>query len=154
MLAIRPATAANAAVIAGQRRAMFHDMGHRDDSALDNMTTAFLPWVRDRLASGEYLSWLAIDAGGAPAAGAGLWLMDWPPHMLGPGSRRGNILNVYTRPDVRRQGLARQLTEIALAWCRGNSIGVVILHASEEGSSLYRALGFQPSNEMRLPLGK
>ena len=137
-------------MVAAQRRAMFFDMGHRDGRVLDSMTDAFLPWVRRKMSAGEYLGWLAIAGDGSVVAGSGLWLMDWPPHMGGPGSRRGNILNVYTRPEFRRQGLARRLTGTAVEWCRANGIGVGILHASEEGRPLYRALGFVGSNEMRL----
>jgi GNAT superfamily N-acetyltransferase len=150
MLAIRPATVEDAALIAAQRRAMFFDMGHCNARTLDSMTEAFLPWVRHKMSAGEYLGWFAIADDGGVAAGAGLWLMDWPPHMVGPGSRRGNILNVYTRPEFRRQGLARRLTETAVDWCRANGVRTVILHASNEGRPLYQALGFEASNEMRL----
>lgn len=150
MLAIRPATLEDAATIAAQRRAMFFDMGYRDDSVLDSMTEAFLPWVREKMSAGEYLGWFAAAEDGSIAAGAGLWLMDWPPHMIGPGNRRGNILNVYTHPDFRRQGLARRLTQTAVNWCREHGVRTVILHASDEGRDLYRALGFEATNEMRL----
>jgi len=147
MFVIRPAAIDEAAVIGAQRRAMFADMGYRD--GLDAMVEAFLPWVREKMIAGEYLGWFAVAEDGAIAAGAGLWLMDWPPHMIGPGSRRGNILNVYTDPKYRRQGLARRLTETAIEWCRANAIATVILHASDEGRDLYSSLGFQPTNEMR-----
>jgi len=153
MFAIRPATPEDAAIVAAQRRAMFFDMGYRDDKVLDSMTEAFLPWVRRKMTEGEYLGWLATAEDGSVAASVGLWLMDWPPHMVGPGSRRGNILNVYTHADHRRQGLARRLTQRALDWCRANGIATVILHASDEGRPLYRSMGFEPTNEMRLALG-
>jgi len=147
MFVIRPAALEEAVVIGAQRRAMFFDMGYRD--GLDTMVEAFLPWVREKMSAGEYLGWFAVAEDGAIAAGAGLWLMDWPPHMIGPGSRRGNILNVYTDPEYRRQGLARRLTETAIEWCRANGIATVILHASDQGRELYRSLGFEPTNEMR-----
>ena len=147
MFVIRPAAIEEAAIAGAQRRAMFFGMGYRD--GLDAMVEAFLPWVREKMTAGEYLGWFATAEDGAIAAGAGLWLMDWPPHMIGPGSRRGNILNVYTELGYRRQGLARRLTETAIDWCRANGIATVILHASEEGRALYRSLGFQPTNEMR-----
>jgi GNAT superfamily N-acetyltransferase len=149
MFSIRPATLEDDAIIAAQRRAMFFDMGYRDAAVLDSMTEAFLPWLRQKMSTGEYLGWFAMAESGAVAAGAGLWLMDWPPHMVGPGSRRGNILNVYTQTEFRRQGLARRLTETAVEWCRANGIATVILHASDEGRPLYRSLGFEASNEMR-----
>lgn len=138
---------------------MFREMGYRDEAALDRMSTAFEPWLIGKMESGEYLAWLA-ESDGAIAAGLGLWLMDWPPHMIGhsssrlaaPGSRRGNILNVYTEPHARRQGLARRLMQTALAWCRDNGIRAVILHASADGRRLYESLGFQSTNEMRIEI--
>lgn len=149
---IRRATVDDAAAIVEHRRAMFADMGYCDAAALDAMAAAFHPWLVARMQSGEYLAWLAVDSDGAIAAGLGLWLMDWPPHLVGPGARRGNILNVYTQPAHRRQGLARELMQTALRWARDNGIGCVVLHASPEGRALYEALGFAPTNEMRILL--
>ena len=150
--AIREATLADAETIVGHRRAMFHDMGYRDMAWLDQMASSFLPWLRRKLKSAEYLAWFAVTPDGAVAAGAGLWLMDWPPHMVNGSTRRGNILNVYTDPAYRRQGLARGLTDVAIDWCRTHDIAVVILHASDEGRPLYESLGFHATNEMRLDL--
>ena len=42
--------------------------------------------------------------------------------------------------------------EHLLAWCRGEGIEVVELHASDEGRPLYESLGFIQTNEMRLTL--
>ena len=131
---------------------MFSEMGYRDEQALDQMSAAFEPWLIARMKTGEYLAWFAVGPDGAVAAGLGLWLMDWPPHMIGPGARRGNVLNVYTEPHARRQGLARRLMETAMAWCRDNGIRAVILHASPDGRPLYESLGFKSTNEMRLEI--
>jgi GNAT superfamily N-acetyltransferase len=149
---IRRATADDADTIVAHRRAMFSAMRYRDEQALDAMCEAFRPWLIRMMHSGEYLTWFAISEDGSVAAGLGLWLMDWPPHMIGPGARRANILNVYTSPEHRRQGLARRLMETSLEWCRAHGIRAVILHSSEEGRPLYQSLGFRPTNEMRLVL--
>lgn len=101
----------------------------------------------------EYLAWLAVDPGGTVAGGLGLWLMDWPAHVIGLGSsRRGNILNVYTEPANRHTGIARALMSVALEYCRAQRIGTVILHASDDGRALYEQLGFRATNEMRIVL--
>ena len=149
---IRTATVEDFGIIAAHRVAMFRDMGHADEAALDAMNANFIPWVRRKLESGEYVGWFALAEDGEIVAGVGLWLMDWPPHMVGPGMPRANILNVYTRPDWRRKGLARELIRKALDWCREKGIRTVILHASEEGRGVYAEVGFQPTNEMRLQL--
>ena len=113
MFTIRAATLHDASRISAHRRAMFIDMGHHDQTALDAMIAAFLPWLRKKMVAGEYLAWMAESPDGAVAGGLGLWLMDWPPHMIGPGAPRGNILNVYTEAPFRRQGVARRLMETA-----------------------------------------
>ncbi|MGB2677641.1 MAG: GNAT family N-acetyltransferase [Candidatus Acidiferrum sp.] len=136
--------------IVHHRRAMFFDMGNRDERALGAMSEKFRPWLRRKMEAGEYLAWLVIAPDGTVAAGAGLWLMDWPPHMAAGGKWRGNILNVYTEAAYRRQGLARQLMLVAMDWCERKGVGAVILHASPEGRTLYESLGFEATNEMRL----
>ncbi len=151
-IALRRACVEDAKTIAKHRRAMFRDMGYQDEAALDSMMAKFLPWLEDKMVSGDYLAWLAVTAGDFVVAGTGLWLMDWPTHMVGSGTRRGNILNVFTEPEFRRRGLARWLTKAALEWCKVNGVDLVILHASPEGRALYESLGFQASNEMRIKL--
>ncbi|HTW64563.1 MAG TPA: GNAT family N-acetyltransferase [Bryobacteraceae bacterium] len=149
---LRQGTPADVATIVAHRRAMFHEMGYRDEDVLDQMSRAFAPWLEQKMQRGEYLAWFAVDSDGAVAAGLGLWLMDWPPHILGPGKWRANIVNVYTRPDSRRVGLARRLMETALAWCQANEVSTVILHSSDAGRPLYESIGFKPTNEMRIVL--
>jgi len=148
---LRLASADEAPMVVAHRRAMFAAMGYADSSALDAMAAKFLPWVEAKMRADEYLAWFAVSADGKIAAGAGLWLMEWPAHMLGS-SRRGNIINVYTEPEFRRRGLSRRLMHSVLDWCRSNRIDLVILHASPEGRGLYESLGFRPSNEMRISL--
>jgi GNAT superfamily N-acetyltransferase len=149
-LSIRTATVDDAALIAHHRRAMFTDMGNTDMARLELMESEFTDWVREKLARNEYLGWFVVNADGEVVAGAGLWLMDWPPHIVGAGARRGNILNVYTHPDYRKRGSARRLMTTILDWCRANRLDTVILHASDEGRALYESLGFKATNEMRM----
>jgi len=136
--------------LVAHRRSMFRDMGYKDEAALDAMAAKFRVWLGERMRSGDYLAWLACAPEGAIAAGTGLWLMDWLPHMVGKGARRGNIVNVYTEAGFRRRGLARVLMEAALAWCQKNGVDTVILHASPAGRSLYESMGFEATNEMRI----
>jgi len=146
---IRRASTTDVETLVAHRRAMFHDMGYNDDVALDSMSDKFRVWLLEHMNSGEYHAWLVAGPDGSIAAGAGLWLMDWPPHMIGRGAQRGNILNVYTSANFRRRGLARRLMQAVLLWCQENRIDTVILHASPSGRNLYESMGFTPSNEMR-----
>jgi len=148
---IRRASSDDIETLVAHRRAMFVDMGYRDEAALNAMAARCHPWLLAKMSRGEYLAWLATAPDGSIAAGAGLWLMDWIPHMIGSGSR-GNILNVYTEVAFRRRGLAGELMKAAVDWCRSNGVDVVVLHASPDGRGLYEAMGFAGTNEMRLRL--
>ena len=147
---IREATIADTEAIVGHRRDMFFDMGHQDPAVLDEMAKSFRAWLNDKMSSEEYRGWFAIAEDGSTAAGAGVWLMNWPPGLFTSEPWRGNILNVYTQHAHRRRGLARRLVTTARDWCRAKGIHVVILHSSKEGRPLYESLGFQPTNEMRV----
>jgi ribosomal protein S18 acetylase RimI-like enzyme len=137
-------------IIVGHRRGMFFDMGHRDEGKLAEMSERFRVWLRRKMEAEEYLGWFAMGEDEVVRAGAGLWLMDWPPHMIGGGKWRGNIVNVYTEREFRRRGLARELMKMAMDWCERKEVGTVVLHASAEGKGLYESLGFVGTNEMRL----
>jgi ribosomal protein S18 acetylase RimI-like enzyme len=148
---VRRASAEDINTLVAHRRGMFVDMGYQDETALDSMAAKCHDWLLARMKRGEYLAWLATAPEGTIVAGAGLWIMDWPPHMIGHGPR-GNILNVYTAREFRRRGMAAELTKTAIEWCRSNGVDVVVLHASPDGRRLYESLGFVGTNEMRLEL--
>jgi GNAT superfamily N-acetyltransferase len=150
--AIRLASEEEIDTLVAHRRFMFRDMGYSDDAAMNDMAEKCKPWLLGKMKTGEYLAWLAIASAGTVAAGAGLWLMDWIPHMIGKSTQRGNIINVYTVQEFRRRGLARCLMGTAIQWCRENGIDTIILHASPEGRGLYESMGFAATNEMRLRL--
>jgi GNAT superfamily N-acetyltransferase len=147
---IRPATAADAAVIAHHRAAMFRDMGMLADGDGPALQAASHAYLTAALASGTYLGWV-VEAQRQVVAGGGVLVRRLLPR---PGSLEGGqdayVLNLYTEPEHRRRGLARHLMQAILAWCRGRRISRISLHASDDGRPLYEALGFAPTNEMRL----
>ncbi|MBV8434017.1 MAG: GNAT family N-acetyltransferase, partial [Candidatus Eremiobacteraeota bacterium] len=55
-------------------------------------------------------------------------------------------------PAHRRKGLARRLTEAAIAWAREHGCTLVRLSASEPAETLYRSLGFTRGRELVLRL--
>ena len=111
---IRPATVSDAALIASQRRAMFADAVSPLPPTLDAMQAAFTPWVQERLADGTYCGWIG-EADDRPIAGAGLWIMNFPPHFLDVQPARGYLLNFYVDPAFRGQRLARRLLDLSIA---------------------------------------
>ena len=104
------------------------------------------------LADGTYKSWLVENEKGAVIAGGGIVFMVRPSHPRHTELQRADIVNMYTEPAFRRQGIARQLMEMMIAWCKDEGFEWVTLHASQFGRPLYESLGFKPTTEMRLEL--
>ena len=78
--------------------------------------------------------------------------MEWPPHFMHDEPCRAYLLNFYVEPQMRRQGLARQLLALATAEAKARGIRVATLHASKFGKPVYEQNGFRMSNEMMLRL--
>jgi len=54
----------------------------------------------------------------------------------------GDILNMYTVPEARRQGVSSMILEQLLAKAKLMGISKVALHTSKDGEILYRKFGF------------
>jgi GNAT superfamily N-acetyltransferase len=145
---IRRMTVEDAELIGQQREAMFRENGIGGDS-LDAMRAAFVRWVWPRIEDGTYLGWAVEDDGGRVVAGAGLFVLDWPPHPQHPqDGRRAYVLNVYVGAEARGAGLAKRLMGIVEDEARGMGIEYAVLHASPMGRPVYEGLGWTGTNEM------
>jgi GNAT superfamily N-acetyltransferase len=149
MFETRLATAADAELIGEQRRRMFLDSVPTSEEQLMKMIAKFVPWVRTKLEDGSYVGWLTSEDGRV-VAGAGMWLMEFPPHWMHEEPVRAYLLNFYVDPEFRGQGLAHALLKTVIEETRRRGIKVVSLHASVFGKPLYERNGFELSNEMIL----
>jgi GNAT superfamily N-acetyltransferase len=142
---IRPATAGDLETIIGHRVAMFRDIGYSEE-VLARVEIVSQDLLRPALEDGSYYSLLAEIEDNGVVGGAGVLILPWPGYQ----SRRAWIQNVYVLPAFRRRGIAREMMQRLLAWCRAEGLDSVSLHASDEGYPLYVELGFVPTNEMWL----
>jgi GNAT superfamily N-acetyltransferase len=152
-LRVRPASIEDLDILIHHRREMFREMGYTDHALLDDVTASAEAYFRTALPNGAYLGWLAETDDGEVVGGGGLLIAAWPGFPGEKQSRRAWILNMYTEPAHRRQGVAKRLVETMVEWCRTEGFTAVALHASKEGRPLYESFGFQPTNEMRLRFG-
>ena len=143
---------------------VFRDMGQVTPDAYDALVAVAESRLRETLASGEYVAWLALAPDGdgvIGGAGAQRRLAFPHPHRFEDGTlgigegRHAIVLNVYTEPAWRRRGVADALMRQVIRWAEAERLDRLVLHASDEGRALYQRLGFAASNEMRFqgPLG-
>jgi len=149
-ITIRETNADDIEEILEHRRRMFFDMGHRE-TVLEVIVRSSRPYMERYLADGSYRGWFAIAHDGRVAAGVGLLITPLVSGPLAPENvHRAYLLNVYTYAEFRKRGLARELTQKAIDYCRAGGFKVLWLHASKYGRPLYESMGFEATNEMKL----
>jgi len=152
---LRAAVVSDAAVIAHHRVAMFRDMGQVPSDELGSQllresTTALAAFLRE----GTYFGYLAVGADQAVIGGAGVHIRPQLPRISSNGTCVATrpvplLVNVYTEPQWRRRGIARELVVALMRWASEKGADQMVLHASDAGRPLYEALGFAATNEMR-----
>ncbi len=114
------------------------------------LAEAIRKYFADNIPSGEHVAAVALD-GEKIVAVAGLIYHRYPPSGNDHSGLRGYIVNVYTLPSHRGQGIATRLLEMLVEYARSHGCRRVTLHAMPEARSLYTRLGFRAiDSEMRL----
>ncbi len=101
---------------------------------------------RDYFLNGDHTTVLAIDDGEVIGC-ATISYYTIMPTFSHPTGKRSHLMNVYTRPQYRRQGIARKMVEMLIEDARINGATEISLDATTMGRPLYESLGFTDSTE-------
>jgi GNAT superfamily N-acetyltransferase len=111
-------------------------------------------WMRERLASegGRWRCWVAEEGGRLCGH---VWVARIPkvPNPVDEPEAHAYLTNMFVEPDRRGRGLGSALLEAALAWCRREGIGSVVLWPTERSRPLYRRFGFASGGVRELEVG-
>ncbi len=107
---------------------------------------AFLRDSRRYFLEGDQTTVLALE-GGRVVGCATMCYITLMPTFSHPTGKRAHLMNVYTDPARRREGIARRMVSMVIeeAWNRGAT--EISLDATESGRPLYETLGFRGSGE-------
>lgn len=144
---IRQARAADIPALVALRMELFCEVGELVTPQADPaLWQATLDYFTQAMSEESALSWLAeadTQKGGKQIVAAGtLALFERPPYPGNLAGMEGYLLNMYTRPQWRQQGIATALLDAITAFARSRQLGKVWLHASEQGRPLYERIGF------------
>ena len=115
----------------------------REEGATDEMdlSPALMDYYQRHLANGTFVSWLALD-GDKIIGTSGMSFVEKPPYFGCPTGRIGLLSSMYTNPDYRRQGIAKELLRRVVEEARAYGCGTVQITASDMGVLLYSDFGF------------
>ncbi len=93
------------------------------------------------MTDGTFISWLALD-GDDIIGTSGMSVVEKPPYFGCPSGRIGLLSSMFTKPEYRRRGIAKQLLSRVVEEAGACGCGTVQITASDMGVLLYSDFGF------------
>ncbi len=109
-------------------------------------------YYMDALTSDRHTAYLVFDSGQFIGAG-GISYYQVMPTYHNPTGKKAYIMNMYTKPDYRRQGIALKMLDMLVQDARNHGVSAISLEATDMGRPLYEKYGFvRMESEMELPM--
>ena len=115
----------------------------REEGAKEDfdLVPALKDYYKRHLTDGTFVSWLALD-GDKIIGTSGMSFVEKPPYFGCPSGKLGLLSSMFTNPDYRRKGIAKELLHRVVEEARAYGCGAVQITASDMGVKLYTAYGF------------
>lgn len=102
---------------------------------------ALKEYYTHHMKDGTFVSWLAFD-GENIVGTSGMSFVEKPPYFGCPTGKIGLLSSMFTNPDYRRKGIAKELLSRVVNDAREYGCGTVQITASDMGVKLYTNFGF------------
>ena len=108
-------------------------------------------YYQDSLTNDTHVAYLVFDDNEFVGAG-GISFFKVMPTYHNPTGQKAYIMNMYTKPEYRRNGIAYKTLDLLIAEAKRKNITSISLEATDMGRPLYEKYGFVKMNdEMELP---
>ena len=146
-----PASMEDLELLADTRVEVLRAANKLDDSAdLREVRALSYDYYKEALADGSHAAYLVFDGDRFVGAG-GVSFFRVMPTCHNPTGRKAYIMNMYTHPDYRRQGIAYRTLALLVLATKAKGITAISLEATDMGRPLYEKFGFVPlPHEMEL----
>ena len=116
----------------------------REEGATEDID--LIPALNDyydrHMADGTFVSWLAMD-GDKIVGTSGMSFVEKPPYFSCPSGKIGLLSSMFTDPNYRRMGIAKELLSRVVNEAKEYGCGCVQITASDMGVLLYTDFGFK-----------
>lgn len=103
--------------------------------------TLYLDYYDRHMADGTFVSWIALD-GDKIIGTSGMSFVEKPPYFSCPSGKIGLLSSMFTNPNYRRKGIAKELLSRVINEAKEYGCGTVQITASDMGVKLYESYGF------------
>ena len=109
-------------------------------------------YYRNALENGFHTAYLVFDGNLFIGAG-GISYYTVMPTFHNPSGEKAYIMNMYTKPDYRRKGIATKTLDLLVRDAKEHGVTAISLEATDIGRKLYEKYGFVAmKSEMELPM--
>ena len=121
-----------------------------DDVDMSVVEKESYEYYKRALETGEHIAYLVYDKENFIGAG-GVSFYQVMPTYHNPTGRKAYIMNMYTAPEYRRQGIAINTLDLLVKDARRQGVRQIALEATDMGRPLYEKYGFvKMEDEMEL----
>ena len=115
----------------------------REEGATEDidLRPALKDYYNRHMEDGTFVSWLAMD-GNKIVGTSGMSFVEKPPYFGCPSGKMGLLSSMFTNPDYRRMGIAKELLTRVINEAKKYGCGTVQITASDMGVHLYTDFGF------------
>lgn len=122
-----------------------------DDVDMTDVKMKSWEYYHTALRDDSHVAYLVFDEDVFVGAG-GVSFFQVMPTYHNPTGRKAYIMNMYTKPEYRRQGIAFKTLDLLVQEAKKRGITSISLEATVAGRLLYEKYGFVPmKDEMELP---
>lgn len=122
-----------------------------DDVDMTEVKKQSYAYYKKALNDDTHVAYLVFDGDAFIGAG-GVSFFQVMPTFHNPTGWKAYIMNMYTDPDYRRQGIAYKMLDLLVAEAKERGIASISLEATDAGRPLYEKYGFvEMHEEMELP---
>lgn len=116
----------------------------REEGAKEDidLKPALLDYYKRYMKDGTFVSWLALD-GNNIIGTSGMSFVEKPPYFGCPSGKIGLLSSVFTNPNYRRNGIAKELLSRIVNEAKQYGCGTIQITASDMGVKLYTDFGFE-----------
>ena len=150
--ALRRATPDDAPLLAEHRGRVWREVGDWADEPILAEIPVWTAWMRDAIADGTYVAWIAEDSSGDAIASGAVLVHVAIPRPGFPSDREGRVQSVYVTPEARRRGIARAIMAEIMDFALTSMLIRLTLHPSDEARGMYTAMGFTELDELGMRL--
>ena len=120
-----------------------------DDADMSEIERQSREYYKKALADGSHTAYLVFDGEKLIGAG-GISYYTVMPTCCDPTGKKAYVMNMYTDPEYRRQGIAYKTLELLVADSKARGVEHITLEATDMGRPLYEKFGFvQMPSEMQ-----